>query len=39
LSTPKLVRGHFNHTEAVTLFSHVGHVISPSTTTRVRNVV
>jgi hypothetical protein len=29
LSAPQLVRGHFNHTEAVALFSHVDHPISP----------
>ena len=29
LSAPQLVRRHFNHTEAVGFFSHVGHVISP----------
>ncbi len=29
LSAPQLVRGHFNHTEAIALFSHVDHMISP----------
>src|SRR6516165_6258378 len=29
LSAPQLVRGHLNHTKAVTFFSRVGHVISP----------
>jgi hypothetical protein len=29
LSTPQFVRWHFNHTEAVALLSHIGHVISP----------
>jgi hypothetical protein len=29
LSAPKPVGWHFNHTEAVALFSHLGHVVSP----------
>jgi hypothetical protein len=29
LGAPQSVRRHFNHTEAVALFPHVGHVISP----------
>jgi hypothetical protein len=29
LSTPEFVRGHFNHTEAIALFPHLDHLISP----------
>jgi hypothetical protein len=29
LSAPQLVCRHFNHTEAIALFSHVDHMISP----------
>jgi hypothetical protein len=29
LSTPQFVGGHFNYTEAVILFSHASHLISP----------
>src|SRR6516162_9030726 len=37
LRTPELVRGHFNHPEAVALSSHVVHVLSPASDVRMLN--